>query len=103
MSAASQLNLKQYLAFVALGTVADVVQLTPTNRILVRAGLESLLQPQFVGLHELLISCEITGDYITSEDIGYLIGPKINAAGRLGESQIVVELLTALTAKNRED
>lgn len=92
--AASRLNLKKYLAFVALGTIADVVNLTPTNRILVRAGLEALLEPQFVGLDELLISCEITGGHVTSEDIGYLIGPKINAAGRLGESKIVVELLT---------
>ncbi len=48
----------------------------------------------FIGLTELLASCEISGDYITSEDIGYLIGPKINAAGRLGESKIVVDLLT---------
>jgi single-stranded-DNA-specific exonuclease len=91
---ASRLNLKRYLAFVALGTVADVVDLTTTNRILVRAGLEILLESQFIGLEALLESCEVTGDYITSEDIGYLIGPKINAAGRLGNSQIVVELLT---------
>lgn len=89
-----QLKLKKYLGFVALGTIADVVSLTPTNRILVRAGLEVLLEPQFVGLHELLVSCEIVGGDITSEDIGYLIGPKINAAGRLGESRTVVELLT---------
>jgi len=99
ISAASLLNLKKYLAFVALGTVADVVTLTQTNRILVRGGLESLLQPQFTGLGELLFSCEITGDHVTSEDIGFLIGPKINAAGRLGESQIVVELLTAKDRK----
>ncbi|MCP4338948.1 MAG: single-stranded-DNA-specific exonuclease RecJ [Desulfobulbaceae bacterium] len=92
---ASRLNLKRYLAFVALGTVADVVDLTTTNRILVRAGLEILLESQFIGLEALLESCEVTGDYIASEDIGYLIGPKINAAGRLGNSQIVVELLTA--------
>jgi single-stranded-DNA-specific exonuclease len=99
VSAAGQLNLKKYLTFVALGTVADVVQVTATNRILVRAGLESLAQPPFIGLHELLISCEITGNQITSEDIGYLIGPKINAAGRLGESQVVVELLTCRDRK----
>jgi single-stranded-DNA-specific exonuclease len=92
--AVSQLNLKRYLAFVALGTVADVVDLTATNRILVRGGLETLSDSHFIGLKELLVSCEILGDYITSEDIGYLIGPKINAAGRLGESKIVVELLT---------
>ena len=96
---ASHLNLKKYLAFVALGTIADVVNLTPTNRIMVRAGLEALLEPQFLGLNELLVSCEISGGYVTSEDIGYLIGPKINAAGRLGESKIVVELLTVSELK----
>jgi single-stranded-DNA-specific exonuclease len=97
---ASKINLKRYLAFVALGTVADVVDLTSTNRILVRGGLETLVESHFVGLTELLVSCEITGDHITSEDIGYLIGPKINAAGRLGESKIVVELLTEQNQKN---
>lgn len=94
LDTAVKVNLKRYLAFVALGTIADVVDLTATNRILVRGGLEALLEPQFVGLQELLESCEISGGHITSEDIGYLLGPKINAAGRLGKSKIVVELLT---------
>jgi single-stranded-DNA-specific exonuclease len=94
LDAADKINLKRYLAFVALGTIADVVDLTATNRILVRGGLEALLKPTFVGLQELLESCEISGGHITSEDIGYLLGPKINAAGRLGKSRIVVELLT---------
>lgn len=94
LDAAGKVNLKRYLAFVALGTIADVVDLTATNRILVRGGLEALLEPQFVGLQELLDSCEISNGRITSEDIGYLLGPKINAAGRLGKSKIVVELLT---------
>jgi single-stranded-DNA-specific exonuclease len=96
---AGKINLKRYLAFVALGTIADVVELTATNRILVRAGLEALLEPHFIGLQELLESCEISGNHITSEDIGFLLGPKINAAGRLGESQIVVELLTIQDGK----
>lgn len=94
-----KMNLKKYLALVALGTIADVVDLTATNRILVRAGLEALAETNFPGLQELLISCDIcTGD-ITSEDIGYLIGPKINAAGRLGESDLVVNILTAKSRK----
>ena len=96
---ASRLNLKKYLAFVALGTIADVVHLTPTNRILVRAGIEAFVETPFIGLTELLLSCEIIGGKISSEDIGYLIGPKINAAGRLGESKAVVELFTASDRK----
>ncbi len=83
----------------AIGTIADVVEITATNRILVRAGFETLSASQFIGLKELLIACDISGDHITSEDIGYLIGPKINAAGRLGQSKIVVELLTARDRK----
>ena len=88
------INLKQFLAFVALGTIADVVDLTYTNRILVRAGMEALGNTDFPGLQELLFSCDIDGGDIVTEDIGYLIGPKINAAGRLGESDLVVTLLT---------
>ncbi len=91
---ARKINLKQYLAFVALGTIADVVDLTPTNRILARAGMEALICTNFPGLQELLASCDINGGEIVTEDIGYLIGPKINAAGRLGESDLVVTLLT---------
>lgn len=94
-----KVNLKNYLAFVALGTIADVVDLTATNRILVRAGLEALCETPFPGLKELLASCDIDSGDITSEDIGYLIGPKINAAGRLGESDLVVNILTE---KNRK-
>ncbi len=91
---AGKINLKQYLAFVAVGTIADVVDMTHTNRVLVRAGMEALANTNFVGLRELLASCDIDGEDILSEDIGYLIGPKINAAGRLGESNLVVTLLT---------
>lgn len=91
---AKNINLKQYLAFVALGTIADVVDLTDINRILVRAGLEALGCTNFPGLQEILVSCGIDKGEIVSEDIGYLIGPKINAAGRLGESELVVTLLT---------
>ncbi len=95
----SRINLKKYLVFVALGTIADVAELTITNRILVRGGLEAFSESNFIGLKELLASCEISGNYIASEDIGYLIGPKLNAAGRLGESKIVVELLTEIDPK----
>lgn len=90
--AATSVNLKNFLAFVALGTVADLVEITKTNRILIRAGLEALLETPFAGLGALLTSCGLFGDQITSEDIGFLLGPKINAAGRLGKSDIAIEL-----------
>ena len=92
---ASLINLKNYLAFVALGTVADLVEITQTNRILIRAGLESLLETPFEGLSALLTSCGLFGDHITTEDIGFLLGPKVNAAGRLGKSSVALELFIA--------
>ncbi|MDK9707726.1 MAG: single-stranded-DNA-specific exonuclease RecJ [Desulforhopalus sp.] len=90
----TQINLKHFLAFVALGTIADMVELTSTNRILVRGGLEALDCTIFPGIQELLASCDIINGGVLSEDIGYLLGPKINAAGRLGESDLVVKMLT---------
>ncbi|BHH83107.1 hypothetical protein LA52FAK_13960 [Desulforhopalus sp. 52FAK] len=92
---ASGLRLKNYMAFVALGTVADLVEITQTNRILVRAGLEALKTTEFPGLKALLSSCGLYDQEISSEDIGFLIGPKINAAGRLGRSDIAIDLFLA--------
>ncbi len=91
--------LKQYLAFVALGTVADVVELSATNRILVRAGMEALSTTSFPGLQELLASSGIEREEIHSEDISYVLGPKINAAGRLGESDLAVALFVEKNQK----
>lgn len=93
------INLKNFLPLVALGTISDIVDLTPVNRILVRAGLEAINDCRFEGLVQLLESCEIPAGDITSEDIGFAIGPKINAAGRLGDSKIVVSLLTEKKAR----
>ncbi len=78
----------------ALGTVADVVPLVDENRVLVRHGLASLKDRPVTGLAALM---KITGldkkPYLTSEDIGFTIGPRLNAAGRLGQAQLAVELL----------
>ena len=96
---ATKIILKPFLSFVALGTLADLVDITATNRILVRGGFEAITETTFPGIRELVRSCDILNGSVTSEDIGYLIGPRINAAGRLGDSKIVVELLTEQTTK----
>ncbi|OGQ97246.1 MAG: single-stranded-DNA-specific exonuclease RecJ [Deltaproteobacteria bacterium RIFOXYD12_FULL_57_12] len=93
-------NLKKYLDWVAFGTIADMVPLLGVNRILVKAGLEALtdkagrktLAPGL--LHLFNVANIAAGDrQITAEDIAYRIGPRINAAGRLGVSAKAVELL----------
>lgn len=89
----NNINLKHFLAYVALGTIADIVPLTHTNRTIVRAGLEVLLRTENPGLRALLNSADLLGSKISSEDIGFSICPKLNAAGRLGDSETTVGLL----------
>lgn len=86
-------NLKPLLAFVALGSIADMVPLVQTNRILVRAGLETMENSQLPGLSALFRSSGISDGRIFSEDIGFSIGPKLNAAGRMGQADLAVKML----------
>ncbi len=77
----------------AIGTVADVVPLLGENRVIVRHGLNSLMQRAPLGLRELMRVAQLEGT-LRSEDIAFTIGPRINAAGRLGQARLAVELLT---------
>ncbi|WP_028579090.1 single-stranded-DNA-specific exonuclease RecJ [Desulfogranum japonicum] len=87
-------NLKQYLDLVALGTVADVMPLLGANRILVRGGLEVLCNKDRTGILALCEQCGLhRRDAVSSEDISFRLAPRINAAGRMGEADLAVELL----------
>jgi single-stranded-DNA-specific exonuclease len=87
-------QLFQSIVFAAIGTVADVVPLTGENRILVHHGLNLLRAYGGVGLTELSRLAKISPEKkLTSEDIGFSLGPRLNAAGRLGPGQLGVELL----------
>jgi len=88
-------NMKDYLGFVALGTIADLVEMTATNRILVRAGMESLPNSGIPGLRALIGSAGLQGQSLATEDISFLLGPRINAAGRLGKADVAVQLMTS--------
>ena len=88
-----KINLKRFLALVALGTLGDLVELTKTNRVLVRAGMEVLTGNPPLGIKELMNSCELCGSILTSEDLGFLVCPKINASGRLGDNHTAINLL----------
>jgi single-stranded-DNA-specific exonuclease len=87
--------LVQAVGLAAIGTVADVVPLVDENRILVRHGLASLPQQKSLGLARLM---QLTGLHektcLDCEDIGFTLAPRLNAAGRLGQAQLAVELLT---------
>lgn len=82
------------VSLAAIGTVADVVPLLDENRILVHHGLNCLRRFANPGLKHLmqLANCD-SKPQLTAEDIGFSIGPRLNAAGRLGQAQLGVELL----------
>ncbi len=93
-------NLKQLLDLVAIGTVADMVPLSGVNRILVKAGLESIASQNNFGISSLCYQTNVSPKHIRSEDISFQLGPKINAVGRLGNAGKAVELFLS---ENKKD
>lgn len=106
-------DVRPLLDLVALGTIADLVPLTGENRILVTAGLERLNQTRRPGLLALKSAAGIEGEIGTYE-VGFQLGPRLNAAGRLENAAEALQLLLApnlkvadpiaqaLDARNRE-
>jgi len=87
-------NLGDFLDLVALGTVADCASVTNTNRIFIKEGIKRMQKPKRVGIRALK---EVSGinSTLSSFDIGFKLGPRINAAGRLDDPGVAVELLIA--------
>ncbi len=94
--------LRSLLKLAAIGTVADMVPLsTPENRAIVTFGLEALnTPPHHAGLQALLSVART--DIIRATDIGFKLGPRINAAGRLADATLVVELLNCRDSARAE-
>jgi single-stranded-DNA-specific exonuclease len=87
--------LMQSLSLCAIGTVADVVPLIDENRILVTHGLRTLRSEPLPGLVELMKITKLDEQStLNCESIGFNIAPRLNAAGRLGQAQLAIELLT---------
>lgn len=89
-------NLAQYLDIVALGTVADVVKLDKNNRIFVYQGLQRIRSGQCrPGIRALLDVAGKPVDKINATDLGFILGPRLNAAGRLEDMAQGIECLLA--------
>lgn len=93
-------NLKKYLDLVALGTLADIVPLLDENRVCVKIGLFNDTHST-VGLESLKKVSGIDG-IITSKHVGFVLAPRINAAGRLNDASIVVDMFMKDTFEEAE-
>src|SRR4029078_6580419 len=80
----------------AIGTLADVVPLVGENRVIAKIGLDLLTRgPHKVGLRSLIDVCALNGKTIDSYHIGFMLAPRVNAAGRMSTPDIATRLLLA--------
>ncbi|AJH01373.1 single-stranded-DNA-specific exonuclease RecJ [Clostridium beijerinckii] len=83
----------KFIEFLAIATVCDVVDLVDENRIFVKKGLELINSTTNLGLQELIRECELTEKTLSVYHLGFIIGPCINASGRLDSAKRGLELL----------
>lgn len=84
----------KYSEFVALGTIADVVSVKGENRAFIKLGLERLAKTKRPGLRHLLCETGLDTKRLTTGSIGFAIAPRLNAAGRMGQPDLAVKLLS---------
>ena len=92
LSGSQEVILENYADMVCLGTVADVMLLQGENRVFVDRGLQSLRHTHRPGLAALIEECGCDCDSLNASNIGYMLAPRINAAGRMGQIDLAVEL-----------
>ena len=95
-------NLADYLDLVALGTVADCAPLMDVNRIFVKEGIKRMENPRRIGVQALKEASSIEG-VVNSYDLGFKLGPRINASGRLGSAGKAVELFISEDLESARD
>jgi len=93
-------RLRHYLKLVSIGTISDVAQLKGENRIFVKQGLKELTDVSNIGLKSLIEVCGLKGKKILEGDVGFRIGPRLNAAGRMENADLAVKLFFS---ESRED
>ena len=84
--------LQEYADMVCLGTVADVMPLVGENRVFVSRGLQSLRNTRRPGIAALMAECNCDPTTVTAAAIGFVLAPRINAAGRIGQINLAIDL-----------
>ena len=92
----------RYCTLCAIGTVADVMLMAGENRTIVSRGLATIEHSDFIGLHALLTETGLAGKEINSVQIGFILAPRINAAGRMGAADMAAALLLCEDAMEAE-
>lgn len=86
-------ELEDYIEFMAIATVGDIVDLIDENRIVVKYGLQHIAHTKNTGLRALIEECQLDINNISSYHIGFVIGPCLNASGRLDTARQAIELM----------
>jgi single-stranded-DNA-specific exonuclease len=90
-------------ALAALGTIADVVPLVGENRVLAAFGLLALPKSRLRGIVALLKSANLLGKALDAYDVGFALGPRLNACGRMGHARLAVEMMTVASQERAEE
>ena len=94
---------REFLDVVALGTIADVVPLVGENRVLARLGLDRLNQTRLIGLRALMEVAGLAGRPVSGGQVAFVLAPRINAGGRMGNAEQGLRLLLAREASEARD
>lgn len=89
---------KWFLDLVAIATITDVMPVVDENRVLVKYGLQVLAKTRRVGLRALMGVCNVSSSVLSSFTLGFLLGPRLNAAGRMRHAKIAFNLLNTTSA-----
>ncbi len=85
------------LSIAALGTVADIVPLIDENRVITTFGLGQIKRTRFIGLNAIIDSTNLRKETIDAFHVGFVLGPRLNACGRMGHAATALKLLTTVT------
>jgi single-stranded-DNA-specific exonuclease len=96
-------DLREYLDLVALGTVADRVPIVGQNRMLVKSGIARMADSKWPGMRAMMDAAGVRSSAISSDDLAFRLAPRLNAPGRMGDSDTGLRILTVAESQAARD